>query len=524
MRLLKQHYRDRRGLNKETSKWYVEFKDHHDRSQRIPAFTSRPASQEFGRNLERLVAYFKASGGQAEPELQEWIAHLPRRVTERLLKIGLLDARRSVHHKPLTEHLDAFLDARRAKGVTEKQVKLLSTRITRVLNECNFRFWGDISSSKLLAVLNELRQNGTDDQGDDVPGISAQTFNFHLQAFKQFCRWAAKERLIAESPVAHLQGLNVRLDRRHDRRALSEEEFDSLLKVTRKNKTRFGMTGSQRALVYRLVAETGLRAGEVASLTKEVFRLQDDPPTVTVMANYSKRRREDVVPLLPETAEKLAKHLKTVPAKALAFHMPDKSAKMLREDLEAARAVWLGEAKTKAERRKRTESDFLKYRDRDGLVADFHALRHTFITNLARRGVHPKLAQDLARHCDVNLTLSRYSHTVLKERATALQALRPTPPTEPADDKTPKREPAVDGSEPLDWKKILEGVLPSGLPEIERFLSIAVDSGGLKEADDNGHETPENKGRNADSGLKKGKPPVGLEPTTCGLQNRCSAN
>jgi hypothetical protein len=32
-------------------------------------------------------------------------------------------------------------------------------------------------------------------------------------------------------------------------------------------------------------------------------------------------------------------------------------------------------------------SDFLAYRDRDGQVADFHALRHTFVTNLVNAGV-----------------------------------------------------------------------------------------------------------------------------------------
>ncbi|MFH5804676.1 hypothetical protein [Alienimonas sp. DA493] len=39
----------------------------------------------------------------------------------------------------------------------------------------------------------------------------------------------------------------------------------------------------------------------------------------------------------------------------------------------------------------------MAYRDAAGRVLDFHALRHTFVTNLARSGVHPKHAQALAR-------------------------------------------------------------------------------------------------------------------------------
>ena len=37
--------------------------------------------------------------------------------------------------------------------------------------------------------------------------------------------------------------------------------------------------------------------------------------------------------------------------------------------------------------------------------------------------VYPKVAQDLARHSDINLTMSRYSHTVLEQRAEAVAKL-----------------------------------------------------------------------------------------------------
>jgi len=96
---------------------------------------------------------------------------------------------------------------------------------------------------------------------------------------------------------------------------------------------------------------------------------------------------------------------------------------MFRADLDAARQAWIKDAKTEAEQTNRAESRVLAYTDEAGRVADFHALRHTFITNLARGGVHPKLAQDLARHSDFNVTMSRYTHTVLTDRAKALEAL-----------------------------------------------------------------------------------------------------
>jgi len=42
---------------------------------------------------------------------------------------------------------------------------------------------------------------------------------------------------------------------------------------------------------------------------------------------------------------------------------------------------------------------------------------------LAMSGVHPKLAQELARHSSITLTLDRYSHVRLVDRAAALEAL-----------------------------------------------------------------------------------------------------
>ena len=45
--------------------------------------------------------------------------------------------------------------------------------------------------------------------------------------------------------------------------------------------------------------------------------------------------------------------------------------------------------------------------------ADFHALRHSFISNLVRAGVSPKVAQQLARHSTITLTMDRYAHTAI---------------------------------------------------------------------------------------------------------------
>ena len=70
---------------------------------------------------------------------------------------------------------------------------------------------------------------------------------------------------------------------------------------------------------------------------------------------------------------------------------------MIKQDLRSARKKWIKEVKAPEERAVRENSDFLTYQNQDGLFADFHSARHTFVTNLGKAGVHPKLAQALAK-------------------------------------------------------------------------------------------------------------------------------
>ena len=409
-RVFRTTYTDHNGKTRQAAKWYVEFRDHNERPRRLPAFASKAASEETGRNLVRLVDYHKATGGQTDPALSRWLTTLPRRTRDKLVSIGLLSPERVAVSKPLADHLTDFAAALRAKGNSDFHVEVVTGRARRVFNGCGFRYFSDLDAGKVLAFLSGLRA----DKGEKR-GISAQTFNFYVGAVKQFCRWMVKDRRAAESPVAHLDGVNVKTDRRRDRRALTVDELVRLLDATRAGRDRAGMTGPERAMLYRLAVETGLRSNELRSLTRAAFDLDADTPTVTVEAAYSKRRRQDTLPLRPELAAELRGFLAAKAPAAAAFRISSKrrtAARMFRLDVEAAG---------------------IPYRDDVGRVADFHALRHTFITNLANGGVHPKTAQALARHSTITLTMDRYSHTLMEEQSTALAALPDlTKPARPA--------------------------------------------------------------------------------------------
>src|SRR5262249_29948641 len=83
---------------------------------------------------------------------------------------------------------------------------------------------------------------------------------------------------------------------------------------------------------------------------------------------------------------------------------------------------WLKSFHNAAERARNEQGDFLSYRDSQGRYADFHALRHSFITMVGKAGVSPREHQDLARHSTYALT-SRYTHSRFHDLATAVRAL-----------------------------------------------------------------------------------------------------
>jgi hypothetical protein len=75
------------------------------------------------------------------------------------------------------------------------------------------------------------------------------------------------------------------------------------------------------------------------------------------------------------------------------------------------------------QREEAERSDLLAYRDAAGLVADFYSLRHLYISRIVRSGATPKVAQELARHCAVRLTLGGYAHAALHDLTAAVDAM-----------------------------------------------------------------------------------------------------
>jgi integrase len=313
---------------------------------------------------------------------------------------GLVDQYEAPKASPLTEHLDAYERFLTGKGNSPIYVKQAVAQVKLIFEACEFERINDLlahdATDRVGRFLAKLRQGSKDE-----PGISNETSNRYQTAIKGFVNWARKQGKMPHSPLADLPNLDV-LDR-GQRRAATAKQFAAILKAAKSGPETHGLTGEQRAMLYQVAAYTGLRASELAPLTPESFKLNAEPAHVVVTAATAKNRKYTEQPLPADLVKLLKPWLAGKPAGERLWpgRWHQRAAEMLRTDLTAANVP----AAT------------------DEGIFDFHALRTTYITNLARGGVHPKIAQELARHSDIKLTMRNYTKLGKSEIAAGLARL-----------------------------------------------------------------------------------------------------
>jgi integrase len=379
-----------------------------------------------------------------------------------LAEAGVRDPFEKHRKRPLAEHLDDWEASLLANGATDKHVKQTLACARRIVAGCDFPLMADLSASRVEQFLAGLRERrgalppldpaketytkkelalALGVKASSVPslvrrhrleatgngkkrryprataetlrclrerGRSIKTSNLYLDAIKGFAAWLVLDRRAADNPLAHLSGGNVKLDRRHDRRALSLEELRAVLLAAATSKVSFrGLSGADRRVLYLTACATGFRAEELACLRPESFDLDAEPPLAVLGAAETKNRKGATQPLSADVAEALRCYMEGRPSGNPLWpgNWWKKGADMLRIDLDAAGVPYVVEGT-------------------DGpLYADFHALRHSYIALLEKSGATLKEAMQLARHSDPKLTMAVYGRAQLHDLGRAVERL-----------------------------------------------------------------------------------------------------
>ena len=377
-------------------------------------------------------------------------------------RIGLFDPAEAHATRPLLEHLGDYAAVLESKGDTSEHIDQTRSRIAAVLTGCGIAFAKDADPVRVADWLNELRRDSAvmqlpDGQGTFTPaeaarllgisgaavratvkrhglaatgngiartlpratvealglragkGTGPQTVNHYVRAVRGFFRWLAKVKRIGTNPLDSLELLNASVDVRRGRRELTLEELQELFRTTRSSERSFrGLCGEDRYQLYLIAAGTGFRASALAGLTPNDFDFTGLTPSLTLASKRNKSRKPKVQPLPGDVADSLRTYLvgraAQSPVWGGTWAKGHKAAEMLRGDLASAGIPYVVEGA-------------------DGpLYADFHSLRHSFLTLGGQAGIDLRTLQELAGHSKPEQT-ARYSHRRFNDLASAIGKL-----------------------------------------------------------------------------------------------------
>lgn len=350
-----------------SKRWYAEFRDPGGDQRRWALSVDRNTALADLAMIGRLVDSVRARARALPPDLAAWIVNQAPRRRRQLAAARLVDPTAAYAGAPLAESLKAYRQSLEARDRNHWHVSGTCTRIERALTGTGAMVIEEVDGEKIAAWLKLERTSG----------MSVATSNGYLTALRAFFRWMVDTDRAARAPRLPAK-LPAAVDIRRDRRALTDAEIRRLL-VTIKRRS------IARYWLYRFALETGLRRGEIASLTPAHFTWGRSP-CVAVQAAYSRKAKRDRrVPMRPDTARELRAWIgkRTGPV----FAIPDRTSTVLQADLEAAGIAFL---------------DSLKRR------VDFHALRHTFATRAAK-GMGFRALQAVLGHQSPAMT-ARYAH------------------------------------------------------------------------------------------------------------------
>jgi site-specific recombinase XerD len=422
---------------------------------------------------------YESTGCRDEQAAKHVLAELVKR--EELVKAGVISnqqCRTADHAKSsLHEHVNAYLEHLQAKTVRGKRVSIAHrTNVQRQLEtliiDCKFKRLIDITRDAMEKWMNKSEQGG----------MGARTRNTYRSAILSFCGWCLETDRMTANPLSRLCAADEHADKRKQRRALTEEELIKLFTASKlrplaeygrkslplpaeerkghkswhkeplvfekleelansareilKDNLNFiadlEWLGYERSLIYKVLALTGLRKSELASITIGQVWLDTKQPYLDLKAKDEKAGRGAQIPLRKDLADEIRtfmqeKHLRlqkesenkfspvVLPAALPLFDMPDSMVGVFDRDLAAAG---------------------IEKEDERGRTLDVHALRHTFGTHLSKAGVAPRVAQAAMRHSSIHLTMNIYTDPTLLDVAGAINALPKFTAASPINSKT----------------------------------------------------------------------------------------
>jgi integrase len=247
---------------------------------------------------------------------------------------------RDAAQSPLECHLKQYVADLRALNRDTQYINELQNRVIKLIRDCGWHLLRDVTPDSFQTW--RARQNR-----------SPKTINEYLASISSLLSWMEKHERIAKNPLKYVQKVHKNGKQVRPRRAFTDDEMYRLLAIA-----------GPRKVLYVTAALTGLRRSELSQLERSDIHFEAEKPFLNVRASTTKNYKQAVIALHPDVTAELGLLIKSLPSSetnVFAHLMP--SMDRFRADLKAAGIEFINDK---------------------GLRSDFHSLRYTLATNLAR--------------------------------------------------------------------------------------------------------------------------------------------
>jgi integrase len=387
------------------------YKDFYGVLRTVTLIQDREASQAALNELTKNIELLRAS--RAIPPLHEISPVIRQKVQEALIDSGQETASDQLSRKSLKVLSQMYLEHLEASGTTAKHRKEVDRCLKVVFADCGFRHLKDICQPPVKEFINKQKASG----------LSDRTVNVYVDRLRYFCNWAVKGAMLNNTPFADFIRLDEKTNRVREARSLTPDEVERLLDAAYRRPSeqlkragykrtkastikKRALLGENRRLAYALMLYTGLRVNETRQLLWSDVDMEQR--FVRVRPTTTKNSKSATLPLHSYLIDLLSqwkdKYPEAEPTDRIVSIPKSNSSflKVLNRDLGLA-----GIAKT----------------DEQGRVIHLHALRHSFVSLLASKGVHPHVLKALARHSRVETTMGFYTHMLRGDDVSAIESL-----------------------------------------------------------------------------------------------------
>jgi integrase len=263
-------------------------------------------------------------------------------------------------HMDLRDLLSDYSRWKSRHGISKREVCAIENEITRAFDVMDLTEFQDVDRRTVERFIDHLQDRG----------LAARTQNKYLDKLKGLFKWAEIEGRVSSSPV---RGLKPRKgDAKRVRQVFSSEQMAAILKGAKDGPP-------WQLLAIMLGYYAAMRLREVKGL--QWGRVLWDSHKIHLRACDQKGKRKSWIPICP-----------------ILFRMLE-TAKQQAGDVDEGELVLPGMPKDPSRYQRALLGRLgIPYKNSLGEVGDFHAYRHTCLTDMANSGMPLVSVKDFARH------------------------------------------------------------------------------------------------------------------------------